>query len=383
MIGKSTSWRDFYNPLKNLTISRIVAMEDQALRGQHADLQWFYEFMHHSDVMIQAAMARRLAYLDALDWEIKIMESADPVLGQEQAALLRYAYDKIKNLREATHELAKSLFFGFSHLEKEFSGYANLVSRLVPIPRWNWVQQRPSGQWRFNQRADPVCDPGEFVPRDTLVIAENTPLFRAISRHFFAKTLAMADWDIALDTSANQSIFFVAPPGTDTAGMQVFADKANELASNGRGALPNGSTVESVDPAGDRSKMPYKERIDYSDREIVTAATGGILTMLTESGSGTLAGGAHEEGLLSLARSDGTAISEIFQRDLDLPWLATFFPRQPKVAYFCFNVPQKKPTPLDVATLASNLSWSGYKFEQKWLEEQMGAKLEVIEQPAQ
>jgi hypothetical protein len=43
------------------------------------------------------------------------------------------------------------------------------------------------------------------------------------------------------------------------------------------------------------NRPPFAERIDYCDRQIVLAATGGILTMLTESGSGTLAGGAHSD----------------------------------------------------------------------------------------
>ena len=382
MTRKATSsWRDFYNPLKNLTISRIVAMEDQAIRGQYADLQWFYEFMHCADVVIQSAVARRLASIESLDWEIKVVDNADPFLGSDQAALLRYAYDHIKNFREATKELAKALFFGYTLLEKEFSGYADLITRLVPIPRWQWIQSRPQNEWRFNARADTNCYPGEYVPRSELVVFEATPLFRAISRHFFSKTLAMADWDTALDTSANQSVFFVAPEGTDTAGMTEFSDLANALVTNGRGALPHGTEMLEVDPAGKRSRMPYKERIDYCDQQIVMAATGGILTMLTESGSGTLAGGAHAEGLLAIAQADAAAISEVYQRDLDVYFLAKFYPHQPRAAYFCFDVPAKTPTSMEVATLASNLSWSGYRVEQKQLEEKLGLKLERIDTP--
>jgi hypothetical protein len=51
-------------------------------------------------VTIQAAIARRLAFVDALDWEIRTVEGADPVLAQEQADLLRYAYDRIDNLKQ-------------------------------------------------------------------------------------------------------------------------------------------------------------------------------------------------------------------------------------------------------------------------------------------
>ncbi len=103
----TTTWRDHYNPLRGLTMSRIVGMEDATERGQHADLQWFYHYMERVNVTIQSAIARRLAFVDALDWEIRTVEGADPVLAQEQADLLRYAYDRIDNLKQAAHDLGR------------------------------------------------------------------------------------------------------------------------------------------------------------------------------------------------------------------------------------------------------------------------------------
>lgn len=42
-----------------------------------------------------------------------------------------------------------------------------------------------------------------------------------------------------------------------------------------------------------RTRMPFQERIEYCDKQIVMAAMGGLLTMLAESSTGTLAGNAH------------------------------------------------------------------------------------------
>ena len=122
------------------------------------------------------------------------------------------------------------------------------------------------------------------------------------------------------------------------------------------------------------------ERIDYCDKQIVMAATGGLLTMLTESGSGTLAGGAHSAGLLSLAKADAAQLSGIYQSQIDAPMLDTFFPGHPKVAYFTFDIPQEE-TPAQVIEAASNLSWSGYRIQQAQLEEKLGLKLERMETP--
>ena len=51
--------------------------------------------------------------------------------------------------------------------------------------------------------------------------------------------------------------------------------------------------------------------------------------MLTESGSGTLAGPAHQEAFNQVAKADSVMVSEALQRDFDAPTLAAAFPGWP------------------------------------------------------
>ena len=373
LLTKRQTWRDYYNPIHGLTMSRLVAMEDQAERGQHADIQWFYYHMERSDVTILSAIARRLAFLESLDWDIRVMDNADPILAYEQADLLRYAYERIDNFKEATYFLGLGLFRGFAHVEKDYTGYANLVSRLQPVDQWFWIKKGMFGDWRFNQESRSFEREGQVIDRKDFCIMESPPLNRAIGRHFFSKSLALADWDLALETSANPSIFFVGPPGTTPEKELEYKGIAEQIASNGRGYLPNGTDVKTVDTAN-RTRTPFTDRINYCDQQIVMAATGGILTMLTEPGSGTLAGGAHSAGLQALARSDASRLSEVYQRDLDAEWLNTFFPRKPHVAYFTFEVPQQEDVPTLLESVA-NLNWAGYRVDKAQLEEKTGLKL--------
>ncbi len=367
-----TNWRDYYNPIRGLTMSRLMGMEADADRGQFADLQWFFMHMERADVTIAAAMARRLAFIDSLDWEIRVAENADPYLGGEQADLLRYAYDRISNFKQASYFLASALFRGFAHVQKIRAGYGTLVSKLDPVEQWYWVRNE-RGDWRLNPETKQNEPKGEVVDPREFCVMEAPALHRGIDRHFFSKQLAMADWDAALDASANQSIFFVGPPGTTPEKEAEYLAMAEQLASNRRGYLPPGADVKTIDLA-QRSRVPYQERIDYCDRQIVLAATGGLLTMLTESGSGTLAGGAHSEGLLELAKSDAAKLSEVYQRDLDAEWLDTFFPHHPHAAYFAFNIPQQENVPQLLENVA-NLNWAGYRVDKALLEEKTGLKL--------
>ena len=64
---KKPSWRDWYNPLRFLTIDKLIAWQDAFDRGQSSDLQWFWNHMAHADSAAQSAVNRRLAFLDSTD----------------------------------------------------------------------------------------------------------------------------------------------------------------------------------------------------------------------------------------------------------------------------------------------------------------------------
>ncbi|HMO51249.1 MAG TPA: DUF935 family protein [Kiritimatiellia bacterium] len=362
-------------------MARIVAMEESANRGDLADLQWFWHHMVQTDVTVASAVAKRLSHINSLDWEIRIVETADPVLAQEQADVLRYAYDRIENLKEAVEKIALGIFSGHSHLEKVRTGYGPLIARLEHIPPWYWIYDTKGKRWYFNPESKPGVHHGQPVDeRDLVIFHPGDPLFKSIGRHFFSKQLALADWDIALENGANQSIFVIGPPGTTPEKEQEYLTLAENVTSNLRGYLPNGADVKITDLAA-RSKMPYFERIDYADKQIVMAATGGLLTMLTQSGSGTLAGNAHSETLIGLARADAAKISEVFQRHIDRPVLQAFFPGYPVAVYFQYDLPQPQETLSEIIEAASGLSWSGYRIEQGQLEEKLGLKLELMDAP--
>lgn len=375
---RSESWRDWYNPLRGLTLARLLAMEDQADRGEFADLQWLWHHMGRVDVTIQAARARRLSFVDTLDYQIKVDDKADPALAAAQQGFLQYAYSRISNFKAATKHLAAAIFDGYAHAEKVRDGLGGIITRLDAIPPWYWCRENTTGRWKFNAKAESTAHSAETVDQTRLVTMQAEPINLALGRQFYAKQLCMADWDTALENGSLPNVFFVAPPGQDTeTKMLEFAALASSMVSDGRGALQHGGDVKTVD-LGARSRLPYKDRIDYCDRQIVLAATGGLLTMLTESGSGTLAGGAHNDGLMDLARSDAALLSECYQRQIDADLLRRFFPGRPRCAYFEFEIPQRTNVS-ELLTAVSNLSWINKTVDQKWLAEKTGMK--IIDMP--
>ena len=370
---KNQGWRDKYNPLRGLSLPKLVTLLESGERGAYADLQWFYHYMERSDAMIHAVIQRRRAALLACDWDIRVSadEGSDKGLAEEQTAFLREAYDRVENFRDAVSFIFSGLFRGYAHLEKHIAP-SGMVTRLEPVEQWFWVRDGIFGAWEYNQDARSGVSRGVEVDFENFLVFESVPLNRMLAALYLRKNLSQKDWDSFLEVYGIPSIFLVGPPNTPETKEAEYHAVAQEIMSDGRGYLPYGSDVKFVNGGG--NKPPFLEHIDYIDRQITLAATGGLLTMLAESGSGTLAGNAHSDTFLQIARSDAALLSGLFQEQFDTPLLREYFPDQPIFAYFEFAPPAADEVSRVVKD-AVELAKAGVRIDLSELEEKTGYKL--------
>ena len=330
---KSNRWKEAYNPLRGLSLARLNGLLEAGERGQYSDLQWFYWFMERSDPTIFAVMQRRRAALMASDWDIRLVTEADQGLAKAQADVLRAAYDKLENFREAVAFLFTGIFRGYAHLEKHY-GAGNEVERLEPVEQWFWVRDGMFGAWEYNENAVSGRVHGIPVQRADFVVLEATAINRLFAKLFFDRCMAQKDYAAWLAVFGIPATFLVGPPNVPKTEEPEYQRIAEELISDGRGYLPNGSDLKYVN--GGAARPPFLDRLAQIDKDIVLVGAGGLLTMLAEPGSGTLAGGAHQRAFLDIARGDAALLSEVFQRDFDLLLLSELFPDEPVAAYFEF-----------------------------------------------
>jgi phage gp29-like protein len=397
--AKNNGWRDGFNPLRGMGMARMVALLEAGERGQFSDLQWFYHYMERSDAMIHAVMQRRRSAFMGCDWDIRLAAEVsgfgvqgsgkkddgrrkagptpDEVLAEEQAAFLREAYDRVENFRDAVAFLFTGFFRGFGHLEKHFSA-SGLVTRLEPVEQWFWVRDGLFGAWEYNPDAVSGRQRGLPIEPESFVVFESAPLNRILALAYLRKTLNERDWDSYLEVFGIPSTFLVGPPNTSAAKEAEYQAIAEAIISDGRGYLPNGTDVKYVNAYG--AKPPFLDRIEYLDRQITLAATGGLLTMLAEPGSGTLAGNAHSDTFLQIARSDAAILSGIFQEQFDTPLLREFFPGQPILAYFEFAPPAADEVSRVVRD-AVELAKAGVRIDLDELSEKTGYRLERMSDP--
>jgi phage gp29-like protein len=375
---KDHKWRDNFNPLRGLTMPRLVSMLEAGERGQYAELQWFYYFMERSDAMIASVIQRRKAALLSVDWDIRTVAETtnttnfDKVLAEEQRDFLRMAYDEIENLKDAIAFLSSAIFRGYAHVEKHF-GESGLIKRLETVEQWFWVRDGMFGDWEYNQDANSGRLTGEEITRENFVVFETIALNRILSVLYLRKNLSAKDWDSYLAVYGIPSVFLIGPPNASEQKEQEYQRIAEALINDGRGYLPNGSDIKYVNGGG--GKAPFMEHLDYLDKQITIAATGGLLTMLAEAGSGTLAGGAHSETFLQLAQADSTLLSSLFQREIDLPLLEDVFPGEPTLAYFEFS-PLASEQTQQVVDDAANLADAGIEVDKQELAEKTGYRIE-------
>ena len=385
LIQINNSWRDAYNPLRGLTLARAVALLERGQSGDYADLHWCYKFVEETDADVFALLERRLSSIAEMDWTIKIVSDDtagfDKGLAEAQSAALRRAYEQIDNLTEAIEHLETSAFRGFAFLQAQ--GNSEGFKHLELLDSWSFLRDGMHGDWFWNPRADSTTakalgDSKRLqLDRDRLICLE-TP--RHIDRlgliKFVRANLSEKDWDSFIEIFGIPLPIIISPEDVDPNKVDEFRAAAEQVAAAATGSLPFGSIVNYPDV--ERGTSPYDARLEWLSKKLVLAGTGGMLTMLAESGSGTLAGNAHTETFKSIARSRAAKISEKLQLTIDRFEMQRLFADRPRLAYFEIASEEEQDIG-DIIKHAGMLRTAGYKIDRQQLEEKTGYKLEEVE----
>lgn len=416
-VANANKWREQYNYLRGLMMARAVALLEAGLMGDYPELQRVYALAEASNGTYVGLVERCLAPFAEFDWEIKTVEEkklppgATKEMAEKQAATLRTKYDLLDNLQEAIEHFALADFRGYSHVQKQrISGlfdadgnlnpgkerYARLadlspdeIFHLECLPQWKFSRDGLFGDWywnpsMFSTQAAPASlgeanrIGGEMLPRNDFIIREvRVPIDRVGLQFFIYTKLAEKNYAGFMEIYGIPSGVVTMPANIPKDQADEYAAAARLVAEGGSGAIPNGSTYTTNDAP--RSQDPFTPFLKYWQEQLILAGTSGKLTMLAESGSGTLAGGAHEDTFKIVAAARAKKISECFQKDFDADVLASAHPGEPVLAYFELCSQDE----VDVTALCTNvqtLKNAGITVDQEWLEEKTGYQFEEAEE---
>jgi phage gp29-like protein len=165
------------------------------------------------------------------------------------------------------------------------------------------------------------------------------------------------------------------PPAIPAEREAEYQAQAEAIIGDARGTVPHGTQIHTVD-SGARGKNPFEDHLRYQDELIVLAATGGKLTALSESGTGTLAASAHQQAFDDITEAEAALISETLQDQFDRPLLTQMFPGQPQLAYFELSA-TRALDPTEVINQALILAKAGYEIDPAELSQKTGYRLNL------
>ena len=163
------------------------------------------------------------------------------------------------------------------------------------------------GPWKYNPEARAVPYPllpaeYEMDPRQWIIREVKRHINRIALIKYVRASLAQNDWDDYLRIYGLPGTIIIGPPNVAAESEADYVDKAAQVAEGSSAYLPNGSTIQFHN--GPRIANPFREHIRHLTEQLILAGTGGILNMLAESGTGTLAGGVHARAFAQLASAE-------------------------------------------------------------------------------
>lgn len=341
-VKRANRWRENYNPLRGLIMSRVVTLLEEGEQGRYADLQWLFRFVEKRDPVLRALVRRRRAALAKLDWEIKVVSELPPdgteQMAEAQKETLRTAYEFVDNLREAISFLALAEFRGYAHVQKHYAD--GEVRHLECLPQWNWIRDGLYGDWFYNGTAQNVTadylrgkEEAEIDLADFIIREVEDPIDEIGVIAFVRKNLSQKDWDAFVEIFGIPGCVVIGPPNVPAEKEGDYQSAAESVAEGASGYLPNGADAKFADSP--RGQNPFKEHLDQQNSDLVLAGTGGKLTMLNEAtGLGSGNADAHDEAFDDLAIEEASVISELFQKQFDAAVLARHHAGEPVLAYF-------------------------------------------------
>lgn len=391
LINAMGRWREAYNPIRGLTIERCVRYLEEYQQGIMANVQWLFAHIEGQDATLMTVIENLDAAIGEIDWDIAQVSPDsrryDAVLAAEQEACLRSAYEQIENLEEAISHLVLARFRGFSHVAPwcRLEGRLDTLYRLQPINQWNMVRQGLTGPWAYNPAADPIsyeqARADYRLGREDVIVRERTRYINRLGLiKYIRSTTAEKDWDAYVEIYGVPACFIVLPTNIPPDKEPAWLELAQQSAEGAGAVLPGGADVKTL--SENRAVQPFQARLEWLEKQLVLAATGGMLTVLAESGSGTLAGSVHKQVFDTLAAAEAKKCASVLQAWLDKRLLSAAFPGQPHLAYFTLSRPEEKDVG-EVVTQICALRNAGIEVAKEQIEEMTGYTICALrERPA-
>lgn len=316
--------------------------------------------------------------LSSLDWSIKTGAGAEGKESQAeaQATALEKAYNGI-DITGVVEHLALADLYGYSHL-------ARAGSKVEPLNWWAFARDGLYGNWFYNP--DLLITDGrrpvgiEPMKPEAYITREATGCLLEYLRLFLRVNEIERYWDSNLEKESRRQVVVIPGQGLDQKDADDFRTAAEKIAQGESGCLAPGSgdkITQVTYPPESRGLPYYENRLKMLEEWACKALFGSSLIANTESGSGTLAGGAHSETARRRIAGAAMSISSAMQRDFDTRVLREanlLADGESPLVYFELSE-RRAVDPDKEVTWTATLAAAGYKRDVAELSERTGMTL--------
>lgn len=360
-------------PLDYLSVDTVRRCLQDCQLGAYAEQQWIWEQMEQYDPMLMTCLTKRDDALDKYDWSITIkpgLDDRDSLLAEAQQRTINDLCNAIVNMDEAITALSQASRRHYKFLQP----YADDDGlHLLPIDNWLMCRDGYRGTWGYNPNAQFGRYRGEVlpVPLDDLILRLHPrPIDMPAQMLVLNRSTTLAQWDVFLERLGTPPLFFSLPPDCSDELRQLYIQAAAKFISAATGVIDHGADLKSV-PVSQTSVDLFDRRYKVATEEIAMLTTAGKLTVMTESGSGTLAGGAQADGFADWAAGESSSIASVLTAQLVNRVLDEYHPGQPHLVEFTLSCVDKTTPDKEIANAAA-LRAAGYDIDDAEVSERTG-----------
>lgn len=261
----------------------------------------------YSDGLLGMLYSRLIESVAMQGWKIDAADESPEA--QRQKTALEEFYHSVNGLQQSFGQLASAMFYGYAHLQYIEDSWGR---RFEFIPQRYWVRPGELNQWQFNPQCYIGVDTGESVEEETLVVMEHRyPILFPAARASFERNHAKITWDNHMDRYGSAPVIITAPKDASAAVMDALERACEQLKSGASIVLPPDCKAEPL-KASNINENYFLSRINMADKDQVRFVMAGTLTVLNESGSGTLAGSAHTDSWNAVVSAVCSKVAEAF-----------------------------------------------------------------------
>lgn len=373
---------NIYNPLHFLTSRAIEEIIDCSRNGSISRLQLLFDLVEQSSLTLAMCITRRSSALP--DWTIKPRKARknqkiDKVLQEEQEQFLLKQFFRLEDsgtLTNAIQTLHLAVFRGLGVVQPIYDDEG--IQKIVSLNPWNFAlgdigdDGIPTLYWN-PEGMDILGKEGlKEIPRDEVIVNYNRlPIDAFGLRYYLVEQLGIESYAKLIARRGLPATYIVAPEDIDPDKIRQWADKAVEASKGGSGCFPFGTQIitQAIDPSNGSTLQAF---LDYTQKQIVLASTGGILGSLTAStGLGSNVADVQNDVFKSIVKKDAYIIGDLINRGIAKKLLDWRFPDKKHLVYFDLadDITIDPKTILENAVLAHN---AGFKIDERELSEKTG-----------